>query len=281
MTDLARYKKQIGASVSYIQNRSGLKPSLALFLGTGLGSLSEAMSHQTVIPYTKIPSFPRPSAFGQQNRIVIGKIGEKEVISFEGRFHAYEGHSFQEIGFPVRIAHALGAKILIATNITGGINLSYKSGDFVLVGDHLNLMGSNPLVGPHEPWMGERFVDMSEPYDKKLIQAARKVGEKEKIKIKEGIYAAVLGPALETRAEYRYLKKMGADLVGMSTVPEVLVARQLGMKVLVLSVVSDECNPDHLEPINVPKILAIAKKAQEPLTRLLSGLINHIANEEK
>jgi purine-nucleoside phosphorylase len=153
------------------------------------------------------------------------------------------------------------------------VNLSYKCGDFVLVEDHLNLTGGNPLAGPHEPWMGERFVDMSEPYDKKLIEVARKVGKEEKIKLKEGVYAAVLGPALETRAEYRYLKKIGADLVGMSTVPEVLVARQLGMKVLVLSVVSDECDPDHLEAINVPKILAVAKNAQEPLAKILVKVI--------
>lgn len=280
MMNLSLYKKQIAASTSYIQNRSGLVPTLALFLGTGLGSLSEVMSPKTITPYSKIPSFPRPSAFGQQNRIVIGKIGEHAVLSFEGRFHAYEGHSFGEIGFPVRVAHALGVRTILCTNIAGSVNLSFKCGDIVAIEDHINLMGS-PLAGPHEAWMGERFVDMSEPYDKKLIKLAHEVAKKEKIRLKEGVYAAVMGPALETRAEYRYLKKIGADLVGMSTVPEVLVARQLGMKVLVLSVVSDECNPDHLEPINVPKILSIAKNAQEPLTILLSGLINPIANEEK
>jgi purine-nucleoside phosphorylase len=277
MHDLKAFKRNLEASANFLRKRFKDKPDIALFFGTGLGSLSDKMTNKVVVPYGKIPGFPKPSAFSQNNAVVMGSIGKKKkVISFEGRFHAYEGHSYQEIGHPVRVAHAMGARVLIATNIAGGVNLSYKCGDFVLVEDHLNLMGGNPLAGPYEPWMGERFVDMSEPYDKKLIEVTRKVGKEERIKLKEGIYAAVLGPALETRAEYRYLKKIGADLVGMSTVPEVLVARQLGMRVLVLSVVSDECNPDHLEPINVPKILAIAKNSQEPLTRLLVGLINQI-----
>jgi purine-nucleoside phosphorylase len=276
MQNLKAFKQNIDRSASFLKKRFKDKLDIALFLGTGLGSLSDKMTNKVVVPYGKIPGFPKPSAFSQNNVVAMGSVGKRKVISFEGRFHAYEGHSFQEIGYPVRVAHAMGARVLIATNIAGGINLSYKCGDFILVEDHLNLMGGNPLAGPHEPWMGERFVDMSEPYDKKLIEVTRKVGKEERIKLKEGIYAAVLGPALETRAEYRYLKKAGADLVGMSTVPEVLVARQLGMRVLVLSVVSDECDPDHLEPINVPKILAIAKNAQEPLTRLLVGLINQI-----
>ena len=276
MPNLKAFKRSLDRSTSFLKNRFKDAPEIALFLGTGLGSLSDKVTGKVVVPYAKIPGFPRPSAFSQSNAVVMGSIGKRKVISFEGRFHAYEGYSFEEISFPVRVAHALGAKILIATNIAGGVNLSYKCGDFVLVDDHLNLMGSNPLTGPHEPWMGERFVDMSEPYDKKLIEVTRKVGKEERIKLKEGIYAAVLGPALETRAEYRYLKKIGADLVGMSTVPEVLVARQLGMRVLVISVVSDECDPDHLKPIDVPKILGIAKNAQEPLKRLLIGLINQI-----
>ncbi len=276
MYNLKTFKRSLDASTNFLKKRFKDKPDITLFLGTGLGSLSDKLTNKVVVPYEKIPGFPKPSAFSQNNTVVMGSIGKNKIISFEGRFHAYEGHSYQEIGHPVRVAHAMGARVFIATNIAGGVNLSYKCGDFVLVEDHLNLMGGNPLAGPHEPWMGERFVDMSEPYDKKLIEVAQKVGKEEKIKLKEGVYTAVLGPALETRAEYRYLKKKGADLVGMSTVPEVLVARQLDMKVLVLSVVSDECDPDHLEPINVPKILAIAKNAQEPLTRLLVGLIHRI-----
>lgn len=276
MPNLKAFKERLDRSASFLKRRFHEKPEIALFLGTGLGSLSQAMKKRTVIPYEKIPSFPKPSAFGQNNAVVFGSIGSSKVISFEGRFHAYEGHSFQEIGFPVRVAHALGAKILIATNIAGGINLSYKCGDFVLVNDHLNLMGGNPLAGPHEPWMGERFVDLSEPYDRKLMKLARVVSGREKIKLKKGVYAAVLGPHLETRAEYRALKKIGADLVGMSTVPEVLVARQLGMRVLVISVVSDRCDPDHLEPINVPKILGIAKKAQGPLLKILVKLMQRL-----
>ena len=276
MQSLRAFKRNLDRSVAFLGRRFNEKVEVALFLGTGLGSLSKAMKKKIVIPYGKIPSFPKPSAFSQNNAVVSGKIGTKNVISFEGRFHAYEGHSFQEIGFPVRVAHALGAKILIATNIAGGINLSYKCGDFVLVDDHLNLMGGNPLVGPHSPWMGERFVDLSEPYDGKLIRLARSVSKREKVKLKKGVYAAVLGPHLETRSEYRALKKMGADLVGMSTVPEVLVARQLGMRVLVISVVSDECDPNHLKPIDVPKILGIAKNAQGPLSRVLTGVIQHL-----
>lgn len=276
MQNLKAFKQKLSLSTGFLRKRFKDKPEVALFLGTGLGSLSGQLTSKVTVPYYKIPGFSKPSAFSQNNAVVMGNVGTRRVISFEGRFHAYEGHSFQEIGYPVRVAHAMGARVLIATNIAGGINLSYKCGDIVLVEDHINLMGGNPLTGPHEPWMGERFVDMSEPYDKKLIEAVRKVGKEEKIKLKEGVYAAVLGPALETRAEYRYLKKIGADLVGMSTVPEVLVARQLGMRVLVISVVSDECDPDHLKPINVPRVLTIAKAAQEPLSRMLVQLISRI-----
>lgn len=276
MQNLKAFKQRLDRSVSFLKRRLDKKAEIALFLGTGLGSLSGEMKKKVTIPYGKVPSFPKPSAFGQNNAVVFGSIGRSMVISFEGRFHAYEGHSFEEISFPVRVAHALGAKILIATNIAGGINPSFQCGDFVLVEDHLNLMGGNSLVGLHETWMGERFVDLSEPYDKRLMKLAQVVSEREKIKLKNGIYAAVLGPHLETRAEYRVLKKMDADLVGMSTVPEVLVARQLGMRVLVISVVSDECDPDQLEPINVLKILAIAKNAQGPLSRILVQLINRI-----
>jgi len=276
MLDLKAFKGRLDQSISFLKRRFNEKAEIALFLGTGLGSLSGEMKKKVTIPYGRVPSFPKPSAFSQTNAVVFGEIEKRRIISFEGRFHAYEGHSFEEIGFPVRVAHALGAKILMATNIVGGINLSFKCGDFVVVEDHLNLMGNNPLAGPHEPWMGEQFVDLSEPYDKKLIRLAKEVASKEKIKLKEGVYAAVLGPNVETRAEYRYLKRIGADLVGMSTVPEVLVAKQLGMKVLVLSVVSDECNPDHLEPINVPKILGIAEKAQGPLLKILVKLIRSL-----
>ncbi|MBI4353164.1 MAG: purine-nucleoside phosphorylase [Candidatus Omnitrophica bacterium] len=263
-------------SVSFLRRRFRDKADIALFLGTGLGSLSGAMREKAVIPYEKIPSFPKPSAFSQENAVVFGSIGSRNVISFEGRFHAYEGHSFQEIGFPVRAAHALGAKILIAANIAGGVNLSYRCGDLALVEDHLNLMGGNPLVGPHGAWMGERFVDLSQPYDPGLMKLALSAAKRHHVKLKKGVYAAVLGPHLETRAEYRYLRKMGADLVGMSTVPEALVARQLGMRVLVISVVSDKCDPDHLEPINVPKILSIAKNAQGPLSRVLTEVIRRL-----
>ncbi len=276
MQSLKTFKRNINRATSYLKKRYKYKPEIALFLGTGLGSFSDKLTGKVVAHYDKIPGFPAPSAFSQNNLVVMGSVGKRKVISFEGRFHAYEGHSFQEIGYPVRVAHAMGVRVLMATNIAGGLNLSYKCGDYVLVEDHLNLMGGNPLAGPHEPWMGERFVDMSEPYDKRLIEVARKIGKEEKIKLKEGVYAAVLGPSLETRAEYRFLKRIGADLVGMSTVPEVLVARQLGMRVLVLSVVSDECDPDHPELINVPKILAIAKNAQGPVSRILAGLIGRI-----
>jgi purine-nucleoside phosphorylase len=276
MPNLKAFKRSLERSSAFLKSRFKNKPEIALFLGTGLGSLSDKVTGKVVVPYAKISGFPRPSAFSQNNAVVMGSIGKRKVISFEGRFHAYEGHSYEEIGFPVRVAHALGAKVLIATNIVGGVNFSYKCGDFVLVDDHLNLMGGNPLVGPHEPWMGERFVDLSQAYDRKLMKLARLVSKHEKIKLKKGIYAAVLGPHLETRAEYRFLRKIGADLVGMSTVPEVLVARQLGMRVLVISVVSDECDPDHLKPINVSKILGIAKNAQGPLSRVLTGVIHHL-----
>ena len=274
--DCKALKACLDDSVSYLKKHVRKKPRIALFLGTGLGSLSPRMKNKRVIPYKAIPSFPCPTAFNQSNAVVMGDIGKKTVISFEGRFHAYEGHSFQEIGFPVRVAHALGAKILIGTNIAGGINLSFKCGDFVLVEDHLNFMGNNPLVGPHAPWMGERFVDLIEPYDGRLLKLAGNILDESRIPFKRGVYAAVLGPHLETKAEYRFLKSAGADLVGMSTVPEVLVAKQLGMKVFVLSIVTDECDPDDLKPIDVPAILKIAGKSSGPLSKFLVRFISRL-----
>ncbi len=276
MNDARALKIKLDRSVHFLRKKLKRPPELALFMGTGLGTAASWMTQGSAICYDKIPGFPRPSAFGQENAARFGSISGKYAVSFEGRFHVYEGHSFHEIGFPVRVAHALGAKTLIATNIAGGINLSYRCGDLILIEDHLNLMTGSPLAGPHEPWMGERFVDLSEPYDGSLLKLARAAAAREKIALKRGGYAAVTGPQLETRAEYRYLKKIGADLVGMSTVPEVLVARQLGMKVLAISVVSDECDPDNLKPINVPKILDIAKKAQGSLSKILGRVISNI-----
>lgn len=185
------------------------------------------------------------------------------------------GTRFRKSVFRSGVAHALGAKVLIGANIAGGINLSFKGGDFVLVEDHLNFMGNNPLVGPHEPWMGERFVDLSEPYDGRLLKLAGNILDELQIPFRRGVYAAVLGPHLETRAEYRFLRSAGADLVGMSTVPEALTAKQLGMKVFVLSVVTDECDPDHLKPIDVPAILKIAKKSTKPLSKFLIRFIKN------
>ncbi|MGH7198732.1 MAG: purine-nucleoside phosphorylase [Candidatus Omnitrophota bacterium] len=269
-------RRDLEESVLYLRKRLGGKPRIAVEIGTGLGSLSDRMKKKTVVPYEDIPSFPRPSAFRQKNAVVAGFIRGKYVISFEGRFHAYEGHSFQEIGFPVRVAHALGARVFTATNIAGGINPSFRRGDFVLVEDHLNLMGNNPLVGRHEPWMGERFVDMSEPYDRSLLKLAEALMKEKGMPCKRGVHAAVLGPHFETKAEYRFLRNIGADLVSMSTVPEVLVARQLGMKTMVLSVISDVCDPDDLKPLHVPAVLAVAKRSAGPLSEFLTEWIGKI-----
>jgi purine-nucleoside phosphorylase len=266
----------IKEAVAAVRKISSAKPQVAIILGTGLGALSTEIKSAKVIPYADIPHMPRPTFEAHAGRLVIGKLGGKDVVALDGRFHRYEGYSLQEITLPVRVAKALGAKILVVSNAAGGMNPQYSLGQLVIIEDHINLMGDNPLIGVNDDALGPRFPDMSEPYDRKLIALAEERALALGIPVKLGVYVGVTGPNLETRAEYRFLRMIGADVVGMSTVPEVIVAAQAGLRVLGCSIVTDLCLPDRLEKADIVRIIATANAAEPHLARLVKDIIVHL-----
>lgn len=272
MTGPALYD-EVKAAVAAIRKRSGLAPQAAIILGTGLGGLAGEMTIETEIPYGDIPGFPLSTVETHAGRLLLGTLGGRKVVAMQGRFHRYEGYSLRQVTFPVRVLHALGAPVLIVSNACGGMNPLWAPGDLMLISDHINFLGDNPLIGPNDERLGPRFPDMSEPYDGALRALARAVALKNGIVLREGVYVAVTGPCLETRAEYRMLRGMGADVVGMSTVPEVIVAVQEGMKALGISIITDQCLPDALEPADITRIIAVAGKAEPALTRLVTGIL--------
>ncbi len=253
-----------------------VRPEVGIILGTGLGQFVSAMAHPKVIPYEEIPGFPTPSVESHAGDLVVGSLGGKPTAVMSGRAHYYEGFSMQEVTFPVRLLRALGVHTLVVTNAAGGMNPLYEAGDIVATVDHINLMGDNPLRGPNDDALGPRFPDMSEPYSRELLALARGVALEERIPLREGVFVGVGGPNLETRAEYRFLRWAGADLVGMSLVPEAVVAVHSGMRVLAFSVVTDTCLPDALEPVDVAKILATAARAEPDLTRLVTRILERL-----
>ena len=252
-------------------------PKIGLILGTGLGGLAEQIEQQATIPYGEIPHFPISTVQSHAGRLVCGTLRGTPIVAMEGRFHYYEGYSLQQVTFPVRVMKNLGAEILLVTNAAGGINPQLELSDIVVIEDHINLMPDNPLRGVNDDRLGPRWPDLCEPYTQSLIQTARKSALELGIHTHKGVFVAVSGPNLETRAEYRMLKSMGADVVGMSTVPEVLVAVHAGMKVLGFSVVTDLCLPDHLEPVDIAKILANAASGGEKLAKLIPRVIEQLA----
>lgn len=248
-------------------------PDTGVVLGTGLGAL---LAHLTVIKtfsYSDIPNFPLSTVEFHKGNLVYGRTGDKKVLVMQGRFHYYEGYTMQQIVFPVRVMKLLGIKQLLLTNAAGGIHADYKKGDLVLIDDHINLQGGNPLAGENFNELGARFPDMSQPYHLRLVTALLNEAQKAGIVLKKGVYAAVNGPNLETRAEYRYLKAIGADMVGMSTVPEVIAANHMGLPCAAVSVITDECDPDHLQPVNIQEIIAVAASADKKLSALLQQVI--------
>lgn len=249
------------------------KPRLGIILGTGLGSLAGQIDAQTAIDYRAVPHFPRPTAVGHAGQLVCGSLRGLPVVAMEGRFHAYEGYTYRQITFPVRVMRALGAELLIVSNACGGMNPQYAQGDIMVIEDHINLMNGNPLIGVNDEELGSRFPDMSAPYDPGLIQRALETARREDIVAHKGVYVAVTGPNLETRAEYRFLRTIGADVVGMSTVPEVIVAVQAGMRVLGLSIVTDMCLPDALEAADIDQIIATAAEAEPKLSKIVLGVL--------
>lgn len=273
---MAELKKNIEEARDFINAKVKASPKIGIILGTGLGALAKEIKDKKELPYSEIPDFPTSTVMTHAGNLVFGRIGGKEIVAMEGRFHFYEGYSMKEVTFPVRVMKALGAKVLIVSNAAGGMNPEFCAGDIVLISDHINLMGDNPLIGPNDDELGLRFPDMSEPYSKRLLKLGQEVALKEKINIKKGVYAGVSGPNLETAAEYRFLRTIGADMVGMSTVPEVIAARHAGMEVCGISCITDECNPDALKPADINEIIKIASKSEPVMTRLIKGLITEL-----
>jgi purine-nucleoside phosphorylase len=268
---------QIQESVRFIRSKWQGTAKVGIVLGTGLGNLAKQIKADVTFPYEEIPHFPRSTVETHAGNLVVGTLNGIPVAAMEGRFHAYEGYDPKQITFPVRVIKALGAEMLVVSNACGGMNPQYQTGDIMVIEDHINLLGINPLVGINDDRLGPRFPDMSEPYDKKLIDLALEVSRRENFVAHKGVYVAVLGPNLETRAEYRFLRGIGADVVGMSTVPEVLVAVHSGMKVLGLSIVTDMALPDALKPAVVEEIIATANEAEPKLTKIVSGVLVRIA----
>ncbi|HYK82891.1 MAG TPA: purine-nucleoside phosphorylase [Gemmatimonadales bacterium] len=266
----------IADAVRAVRARTTLVPDVAIILGTGLGALADEVAVDTRIPYEDIPGFPLSTVESHAGRLLVGTLAGRRVAAMQGRVHRYEGYSLQQIAFPVRVLHQLGARTLIVSNACGGMHPLWAPGDLMLIADHVNLLGDNPLVGPNDAALGPRFPDMSEPYDATLRALARQVALEQQVTLREGVYVAVAGPNLETRAEYRMLRAIGADVVGMSTVPEVIAAVHLGMRVLGVSIITDQCLPDALAPASVEQIIAVARAAEPRLTALIRGVLERL-----
>jgi len=269
-------KDRLEKTVNYLEEKGFKTPDIGIILGTGLGQLIDQIDIQKEISYNHIPHFPTATVEFHQGKFIFGTLAGIKVVVMQGRFHFYEGYSLQDITYPVRIMKELGIQKLLVSNAAGAINKSYKKGDLMLIDDHINLQGGSPLAFKGVSQFGERFVDMSAPYDKDMNTRLKNIAEQNNIKLHEGVYASVVGPQLETRAEYRYLGTIGADAVGMSTVPEIIVANHLNLPVSAISVLTDECDPDNLQPVNVEDIIAVANTAEPKLVKLFSSLIEKL-----
>lgn len=269
-------KQQIQESVQYIRSHTEMRPTIGIILGTGLGALAKEITQKVVIEYEDIPHFPVSTVESHHGKLIFGKLAGKNVVAMQGRFHYYEGYTMQQISFPVRVMKFLGVKNLLISNAAGGMNPHFKRGDIMIITDHINLQGDNPLIGKNDNIMGPRFPDMSEPYSKELIELAEQTALNLKFKVQRGVFVAVQGPNLETKSEYRFLRFIGADAVGMSTVPENIVANHMGLKVLGFSIITDECFPDSLKPASVEEIIAVANKAEPKLTSIMKEVVKKI-----
>jgi purine-nucleoside phosphorylase len=274
---VAQFRSKRDEAVQAIRGLTAFQPDILLILGTGLGQLAREMSVETSIPYDQIPHFPVSTVESHAGKLLFGTLGGKRLVAMQGRFHYYEGYSMQQIVFPVRVAKALGVTRMIVSNACGGLNPIYRRADLMLIHDHINLLGDNPLIGPNDEELGPRFPDMSEPYSQSLLALAERCALESGIKVHKGVYAALTGPMLETRSEYRFLRAIGADVVGMSTIPEVIAAVHMGLEVLGLSVITDECFPDSLVPVSLEHVLAAAAQAEPNLTRLVIRVLESLA----
>ncbi|MEX0313380.1 MAG: purine-nucleoside phosphorylase [Allomuricauda sp.] len=269
-------KKQLDESVEYLKKKGFDAPEIGIVLGTGLGQLVDEIENPIEAHYNHIPYFPLATVEFHSGKLIFGTIANKKVVVMQGRFHLYEGYDFLDITYPIRVMHQLGIKKLFVSNAAGAINLDFKKGDIMLIEDHINLQGGSPLAFKNVAEFGDRFVDMAEPYDLAMRQNIEAIAKKEGISLQKGVYASVVGPQLETKAEYRMLKILGADAVGMSTVPEVIVANHLRLPIVAVSVLTDECDPDNLQPIDIQEIIEIAGKTEPKMITLFKELIQLI-----
>ena len=278
MDSLDDFRQHVQQASDALAERLGDgRPAVGIILGTGLGGLAEEIDATLSIPYGEIPHMPLSTVESHEGRLIVGTLRGVPVLAMQGRFHLYEGYSAREATFPVRVMASLGVETLLISNAAGGMNPLFRRGDLMLLTDHINLQHANPLTGPNVEEWGPRFPDMSEPYDVELRDAAEAAALKRGVRLQQGVYVAVVGPNLETRAEYRFLRAIGADAVGMSTVPEVIVARHMGLRCMAISVITDECFPDALEPVSIADVLAAAGEAEPHLTALMGDVVETLA----
>lgn len=268
--------KYIEQAADYLKHRGFENPEVGIILGTGLGKIVENLEVKSEVSYNHIPNFPTATVEFHKGKLIYGMLEGKKVVVMQGRFHVYEGYSLRDVTFPVRVMHLLGIKHLLVSNASGAVNLNFKKGEIMLIDDHINLQGNSPLAFRGVEKMGDRFVDMSAPYDAEMNKKLEQIASGKNITLHKGVYASVVGPQLETRAEYRYLKIIGADAVGMSTVPEVIVANHLKLPVAAISVLTDECDPENLKPVDIADIIASAEKAEPDLVTLFTHLIKQL-----
>lgn len=273
---MSTLKQKIEETLAVIRNYTKENYPIGMILGTGLGGLVNEININHKIDYADLPHFPLSTVESHHGKLIFGTIAGKNIVAMQGRFHFYEGYAMQQITYPVRVMKFLGVKTLLVSNACGGMNPQYRKGDIMLMVDHINLLGDNPLIGKNEDELGPRFPDMSEPYSLKLIRIAENVAIENNIKVQKGVYVAVPGPNLETKAEYKFLRETGADVVGMSTIPENIVANHMGIKVLGISIITDECFPETLKPINVEEIIATAMKAEPNMTLIMKEVIKKL-----
>ncbi len=273
---MASLVEQLHESCHYIEQQCAPSPEVGIILGTGLGALVDEIKIEAEIPYERIPHFARSTVEFHAGKLILGSLSGKKIIAMQGRFHYYEGYTMQQITFPVRVMKQLGCSTLLVSCASGCVNPQFAPGDIMIISDHINLLGDNPLIGINDEKLGPRFPDMSEPYSRELISLAETIALQEKIALQKGVYAAMTGPSLETAAEYRFLRFIGADVVGMSTVPETIVAVHAGLRVLGLSVITDACFADCLKPANIEEIIQTAKTTEPTLTILMKKVLERL-----
>ncbi len=271
---MSKLLEMIDDTLAVIREKTQDEYKIGIVLGTGLGGLVNEIEIEHEISYDQLPHFPLSTVESHSGKLIFGTLAGKKVVAMQGRFHYYEGYSMKQITYPVRVMKKLGVETLLVSNAAGGMNPLYRRGDIMLMVDHINLLGDNPLIGPNDDEFGPRFPDMSEPYSLELIEKAEEIALENNIKVQKGVYVAVAGPNLETRAEYRFLRGIGADVVGMSTIPENIVANHMGMKVLGISIVTDECFPESLRPVDVSEIIETAEKTEPKMTLIMKEVVN-------